>query len=72
MRLLSFLSGVPLDIPQGLYSGTSLGGTTRGILGGFPGRVLSSHVVLRHPILDALKYVQIPAISEFDEIRHGG
>ena len=37
----SFLGGVPLCIPYGLYSGTSLGGTTRGILGEFPGRVLS-------------------------------
>ena len=42
MRLPSFLSGVPLDIPAGLYSGTSLGGTTRGILGGFSGWVLSA------------------------------
>ena len=44
---ISFLGGVPLCIPYGLYSGTSLGGTTRGILGGFPGQVLSgqaSHV----------------------------
>ena len=38
---ISFLGGVPLCIPYGLYSGTSLGGTTREILGGFPGRVLS-------------------------------
>ena len=38
----SFLGGVPLCIPYDLYSGTSLGGTTRGILGEFPGRVLSS------------------------------
>ena len=38
---ISFLGRVPLCIPYGLYSGTSLGGTTRGILGGFPGRVLS-------------------------------
>ena len=37
----SFLGGVPLCIPYGLYSGTSLGETTRGILGEFPGRVLS-------------------------------
>ena len=37
-----FLCGVPLCIPYGLYSGTSLGGTTRGILGEFPGRVLSA------------------------------
>ena len=37
----SFLGGVPLCIPYGLYSGTSLGGTTREILGGFLGRVLS-------------------------------
>ena len=37
---ISFLGGVPLCIPYGLYSGTSLGGTTRGILEGFPGRVL--------------------------------
>ena len=39
---ISFLGGVPLFILYGLYSGTSLGGTTRGILGGFPGRVLSA------------------------------
>ena len=38
----SFLGGVPLCIPYGLYSGTSLGGTTRGILGEFSGRVLSA------------------------------
>ena len=37
----SFLGGVPLCIPYGLYSGTSLGGTTRGTLEGYPGRVLS-------------------------------
>ena len=37
----SFLGGVPLCIPYGLYSGTSLGGTTQGILEGYPGRVLS-------------------------------
>ena len=37
----SFLGGVPLCIPYGLCNGTSIGGTTRGILGGFPGRVLS-------------------------------
>ena len=37
---IAFLGGVPLCIPYGLYNGTSLGGTTRGILGGFPGRVL--------------------------------
>ena len=39
---ISFLGGVPLCILYGLYSGTSLGLTTRGILGGFPGRVLSA------------------------------
>ena len=38
---ISFLGGVPLCIPYGLYSGTSLGGTTRGFLEGFPGQVLS-------------------------------
>ena len=38
----SFLGGVPLCIPYGLYSGTSLGGTTQEILGGYPGRVLSA------------------------------
>ena len=38
----SFLGGVPLCIPYGLYNGTSLGGTTRGILGEFPSRVLPS------------------------------
>ena len=39
---ISFLGGVPLCIPYGFYIGTSLGGTTREILGGFPGRVLSA------------------------------
>ena len=38
----SFLGGVPLCIPQGLYNGTPLGGTTRGTLEGYPGRVLSA------------------------------
>ena len=38
---ISFLGGVPLCIPYGLYSGTSLGGTTRGFLEGFSSRVLS-------------------------------
>ena len=37
----SFLGGVPLCIPYGFYSGTSLGGTTGGTLKGYPGRVLS-------------------------------
>ena len=37
-----FLGRVPLCIPYGLYSGTSLGGTTLEILGGYPGRVLSA------------------------------
>ena len=40
----SFLGGVPLCIPYGLYSGTSLGETTREILEGFPSRVLSNEV----------------------------
>ena len=39
---ISLLGGVPLCIPYGLYSGTSLGGTTRGTLEGYPGRVLST------------------------------
>ena len=39
---ISFLGGVPLCIPYGLYSGTSLGETTWGILEGFSGRVLSA------------------------------
>ena len=38
----SFSGGVPLCIPYGLYSGTSLGGITQGILEGYPGRVLSA------------------------------
>ena len=38
---ISLLCGVPLCIPYGLYSGTSLGGTTQGTLEGYPGRVLS-------------------------------
>ena len=42
----SFLGGVPLCIPYGLYSGTSLGGTTRGTLEGYPGRVLSRRLIL--------------------------
>ena len=37
----SFLGGVLLCIPYGLYSGTSLDGTTWRTLGGYPGRVLS-------------------------------
>ena len=37
----SFLGEVPLCISYGLYSGTSLGGTTWRTLGGYPGRVLS-------------------------------
>ena len=41
MCLFSSSSGVPLDSPYGLYSGTSLGGTTWRTLGGYPGRVLS-------------------------------
>ena len=41
---ISFLGGVPLCIPYGLYSGTSLGGTTQGILEGYPGRVLSEAI----------------------------
>ena len=43
---ISLLGGVPLCIPYGLYSGTSLGGTTRGTLEGYPGRVLS--VIMSH------------------------
>ena len=38
----SFLGGVLLCIPYGLYSGTSLGETTWRTLGGYPGRVLSA------------------------------
>ena len=38
---ISLLGGVPLCIPYGLYNGTSLGGTTRGTLEGYLGRVLS-------------------------------
>ena len=37
----SVLGGVPLCIPYGFYSGTPLGGTTQGILEGYPGQVLS-------------------------------
>ena len=40
--------GVPLDIPRDCTVGTSLGGTTRGILGGFPGRVLSGKVLINN------------------------
>ena len=41
---ISLLGGVPLCIPYSLYSGTSLGGTTRGTLeGGI--RVGSCHLV---------------------------
>ena len=38
----SFLGGVLLCIPYGLYSGTSLFETTWRILGGYPGRGLSA------------------------------
>ena len=37
----SLLGGAPLCIPWRLYNGTPLGGTTRGTLEGYPGRVLS-------------------------------
>ena len=37
MCLFSYESGVPLDSPLGLYSGTLLGGNTRGILEGESG-----------------------------------
>ena len=55
----SFLGGVLLCIPYGLYSGTSLGGTTWRTLGGYPGRVLSMKIeedtqvplLLRRPFL---------------------
>ena len=36
----SFLGGVPLCISYGLYSGTSLCGTTQGTLEGYLGQVL--------------------------------
>ena len=42
----SFLGGVPLCIPYGSYNGTPLGGTTQGILEGYPGRVLSQDLYL--------------------------
>ena len=38
----SFLGGVPLCIPYGLYSGTSLGRTTWRTLEGYSGWVLSA------------------------------
>ena len=44
---ISLLGGVPLCIPYGLYSGTSLGGTTRGTLEGYLGRVLSQNLKLK-------------------------
>ena len=46
---ISFLGGVPLCIPYGLYNGISLGGTTRGTLEGYPGQVLS-------PVVELLDY----------------
>ena len=42
---ISLLGGAPLCIPYRLYSGTPLGGTTRGTLEGYPGRVLSFKLV---------------------------
>ena len=58
---ISFLGGVPLCIPYGWYSGTLLGGTTRGILGGFPGRVLSAFV--RAPPPGPLRRGVVPLIG---------
>ena len=52
----SFLGGVPLCIPYGLYSGTSLGETTRGTLEGYPGRVLLLIVYLIYSILFLISY----------------
>ena len=48
-----FLRWVPLCIPYGLYSGTSLGGTTWGTLHGYPGRVLS--VVIQNSISEKMQ-----------------
>ena len=50
----SFLGGVPLCIPYGLYSGTSLGGTTWRTLEGYSGRVLSQHSPGTMKSLDAI------------------
>ena len=50
--LLSFLKlGFHWTLPRDCTVGTSLGGTTRGILEGFPGRVLSKngHTGLIYP-----------------------
>ena len=41
MCFTSLLGGVPLCISKELYNGTPLGGTTRGTLEGYSGRVLS-------------------------------
>ena len=41
----SFLGGVLLCIPYGLYSGTSLGGTMWRTMGEYPGRVLSQNII---------------------------
>ena len=41
MCSLSFLKWCSIGYSLGLYSGTSLGGTTQGILGGYPSGVLS-------------------------------
>ena len=49
---ISSLGGVPLCIPYGLYSGTSLGGTTRGTLEGYLGRVLSFHMSHQYVIIE--------------------
>ena len=53
---ISFLGGVPLCIPYGLYSGTSLSGTTWEILEGFPGRVSSTDARFRGSEASLLGY----------------
>ena len=44
MQVFTFFLKVEVHwtFPRGCTVGTSLGGTTRGILGGYPGRVLSA------------------------------
>ena len=61
----SFLGGVPFCIPYGLYSGTSLGGTTRGTLEGYPGRVMSALYQSSRFLISLGLYITVQLIQCF-------
>ena len=61
----SFLGGVLLCIPYGLYSGTLLGGTTWRTLEGYPGRVLSAWYQSSRFLNSLGLYIAVQLIQSF-------